>query len=160
MEGRGYTTWVPDLPDAHEPDPDTYLQFIHDHGWLCNSKSVLVGHSLGAVAILHLLQSLAEGEKVDTVVLVGAFKDNLNRPELSRLFTKVLDFESICQKARRFVLIHSDNDPYCPLAHAEYLAHELRGELIVIPGEAHFSISTAGEKYREFPELLEILFPA
>lgn len=75
--------------------------------------------------------------------------------DLSRLFDETYDWELIKTKAKEFIFFHSDNDPYCPLDHAEYLAKELDGELIVMPGEAHFSISTAGEKYKEFPELLE-----
>ncbi len=157
LEDRGYAVWVPDLPDAHEPNPTKYVQCINDSNWVLDTESVLVGHSSGAVAILHLLQSLKEGVTVNTAILVGAFKDNLGVKELSRLFDTPFDFEKIKKWAQRIIFIHSDNDPYCPLDHAEYLAERLGAELIVMSGEGHFSISTAGEKYKEFPALLTIL---
>lgn len=157
LQQGGYKTWVPDLPDADVPNPVTYLQFIKDNNWAFDQNSVMVGHSSGAVAILYILQNLQADTTIDTAVLVGAFKDNLGRDELSRLFNTPFDFEIIKSRARRIVLIHSDNDPYCPLEHAQYLANQLEAELILMPGEAHFSISTAGEEYNEFPKLLEIL---
>jgi len=157
LQEKGHVTWVPDLPGADEPNPKIYNQFLFDSDWEFNSQSVAVGHSSGAVEVLSLLQNLPEGIVIDTAILVGAFKDNLGVAELSRLFDEAFDFEIIKTRAKRFVFIHSDNDPYCPLEHAEYLSKKLGGELIVLPGEAHFSILTAGEKYKEFPLLLELI---
>jgi len=154
---RGWKVWTPDLPGADEPNPKVYNEFIFNSDWEFDEDSVLIGHSSGAVEILSLLQHLPEGTKVDKAILVGAFRDNLGVPGLSRLFDEEFDFKKIKTKANRFVFIHSDNDPYCPLDHAEYLSRQLDGELIVKPGEAHFSISTAGEKYKEFPLVLDLL---
>ena len=58
--------------------------------------------------------------------------------------------------AKSFLFIHSDNDPYCPLEHAEYLSNELNGELKVMPGQKHFSEET-DHKYSTFPLLKDIL---
>lgn len=157
LQKKGWKVLVPDLPHAEKPSIGIYNQFLLDVGWELNSQSVIVGHSSGAVATLGLLQNLPEHTIVDVAVLVGAFKDDLGNTQLTQLFEKPFDFEKIKRSAKRFVLIHSDNDPYCPLEHAEYLAEKLGGELLVKSGEAHFSISTAGEKYKEFPLLLEIL---
>lgn len=52
--------------------------------------------------------------------------------------------------------MHSDNDPYCPLEHAEYLSNELNGEFKVIFGQKHFSEKT-DPKYSTFPLLKNIL---
>jgi predicted alpha/beta hydrolase family esterase len=155
LEDVGFKVWVPDLPGADVPNPKTYNEFLFSSDWDFNDESILVGHSSGAVEIFSLLQNLSDGTQVDKAILVGAFKDNLGVDDLSRLFDETYDWELIKTKAKEFIFFHSDNDPYCPLDHAEYLAKELDGELIVMPGEAHFSISTAGEKYKEFPELLE-----
>ena len=70
------------------------------------------------------------------------------------------NFEKIKAHAKHFILIHSDNDRYCPLAHAEYLSKQLDGELIVKFGQDHFSTDTFGEKYREFPLILDLLTSA
>jgi predicted alpha/beta hydrolase family esterase len=155
LEQRDWNVWVPDLPESDRPSIERYSQFILDRtDWSFDSESIMVGHSSGAVACLGLLEKLDENICVDTCFLIGAFKGTLGWEALNDLFKKPLNYELIKKKAKRFVLIHSDNDPYCPLSHAEYLSKKLGGTLNVIPGQKHFSVSTAGTKYRRFPFLL------
>lgn len=158
LEKNGYKAWVPDLPGAKKPNIDKYNEFIFaNKEWEFNKDSILVGHSSGAVAILGLLQALPEGAKVDTCYLIGAFRNDLKWDALTDLFLTPFDFDKIKSKAKKFVFIHSDNDPYCPLEHAEYLSKELNGELIVKPGQKHFSVGTMSEGYKQFPDLLNLI---
>lgn len=155
LEKWQWRVWVPDLPGANKPNIERYNQFIfNNQNWTFNNHSILIGHSSGAVAILGLLTALPDNVVVDKCYLVGSFRDDLGWDALTDLFVKPFDFELIKTKARQFVFIHSDNDPYCPLEHAKYLSDKLSGELIVMPGQKHFSIETAGKKYHDFPFLL------
>ena len=43
-----------------------------------------------------------------------------------------------------------------PLEHAQYLAEQVGGELIVKSGQGHFNTELS-EQYRAFPELLELI---
>jgi len=95
--------------------------------------------------------------KVDTCILVGTFNNNLDRDDLNDLFLKPFDFEKIKTKAKKFIFIHSDNDPYCPIEHAKFQSKKLNGKLIIKKAQKHFSISTAGEKYKKFPFLLKLI---
>lgn len=158
LQINGWETWVPDLPGANKPNIDKYNEFIFaNKDWQFNKDSIIIGHSSGAVAILGLLQALPEDVKVDTCYLIGSFRNDLKWDALSDLFLKPFDFEKIKTKAKKFVFIHSDNDPYCPLEHAEYLSKKLNGELIVKPGQKHFSVGTMGESYNQFPDLLNLI---
>lgn len=158
LEEKGYKVWTPDLPGADKPNIQHYNKYLlKENDWVFDQNSILIGHSSGAVAILGLLQALPEGTKVDTCYLVGAFKDDLDWDALTGLFEEPFDFDQIKSKANRFVFIHSDNDPYCPLDHAEYLADQLDGELIVKESQKHFSVGTFGVEYREFSFLLELI---
>lgn len=158
LEKHKYVVWAPDLPEANKPNIDRYNSHIFaNKNWKFNKNSILIGHSSGAVAILGLLEVLPANTRVNICYLVGSFINNLNWDALSDLFVKPFDFDSIKSKANRFIFIHSDNDPYCPLDHAKYLSEKLNGELIILPGQQHFSVSTAGEKYRQFPQLLEAI---
>ncbi len=158
LEKKNWKVWVPDLPHADKPNIQTYNNFIFGNKeWKFDKNSVLIGHSSGAVAILGILQNLPEDVIVDRCILVGAFKNNLNWDALDDLFLKPFDFEKIKKHAKRIIFVHSDDDPYCPLEHAEYLKNQLGAELMVIPGQKHFSVGTAGEKYKEFPLLIELL---
>lgn len=153
LEEIGFEVWVPDLPHAEKPNIERYNHFLFTNkDWVFDSDSVIIGHSSGAVEILGLLQALPEGVVVNKCILVGSFKDDLGWDSLKELFIKPFDFEEIKKHAKEFVFIHSDNDPYCPLEHAEYLSQQLGGKLIVKKGQGHFSGSDI-----TIPEILEEL---
>ena len=77
--------------------------------------------------------------------------------DVSGMFGEPFDFEKIKARAGKFIFVHSDDDPFCPLSGAKYLARELGGELKLFRGQKHFSVGTAGEKYRQFPALWDII---
>ncbi len=156
LEKLGYEVWIPDLPGADRPNVKKYNDFIlSNKEFLFNKETIIVGHSSGAVEIFGLLQELRD--KVKAVYLIGSFMNDLGWKSLSSLFVEPFDFDLIKTKSDKFVFFHSDDDPYCPLDHAKFLSEKTGGELIVLPGQKHFSTGTAGEKYKKFPELLEMI---
>jgi uncharacterized protein len=154
LQGLGYDVWLPQLPDAVLPDASKYNQLLLNNGFNFNEETLMIGHSSGAVSILNLLQELPAGIKIKAAFLVGAFKGPLDKAARSKLFPKPFDFEKIKSHCGKFVFIHSDNDPYCPLSDAEFLAEKLDGELIVEKGQGHFNLE-ASPKYNQFPLLLD-----
>lgn len=157
LEENGLEVWVPDLPHSEKPNITRYNDFIlQNKQWVFDENTSIVGHSSGAVAILGLLQHLPAGTKVDICILVGAFKDDLGWDSLKELFNEEFDFDLIKSKAKKFIFIHSDNDPYCPLEHAQHLSGKLDGDLILREGQGHFSTGKNSE-YTKFPFLLELL---
>jgi len=153
---KGFKVWVPQLPEADEPKIHRYNEFIFDK-WQFNSDSILIGHSSGAVAILGILQEMPEDIVVEKAILVAGFKDDLGIDAIKKMFEYQFDWDKIKRCAKKFILIHSDNDPHVPLGHGKYLEEKLNGELKILSGQGHFSISTAGEKYKQFPELLQYI---
>ena len=94
FEKSNWDVWVPNLPHSERPHPENYIPFLlGDKEWDLNEESVIIGHSSGAVTILHLLQSLPDDVKVDTCILVGTFNDDLGEDFLSVLFDTPFDFE-------------------------------------------------------------------
>lgn len=158
LEQAGWKVWVPDLPGADFPNSRRYNMYIlGNRKWSFNKDSIIIGHSSGAVAALGLLQNLPEKSVVNKVILVGSFRDNLGWHNLDGLFEEPLRFAKLKRHAKEFLFIHSDNDPYGPLDHAQYLAKKLDAKLLVQKGEQHFSIKEGGEKYKRFPYLLQLL---
>jgi len=158
LEKKSWQVLVPALPCANKPNIKRYNKFLLEElNLYLDEESILIGHSSGAVAILGLLQALPESVVVDTCYLIGAFKDNLDWDALDGLFEEPFNFAKIKNKAKHFVFIHSDNDPYCPLEHAKFLAEKLGGELIIKEGQKHFSIGSFGEEYKKFLFLLELI---
>lgn len=153
LEQAGWQVWTPDLPRANEPHIGRYNQHIFaNKDWAYDEDTVIVGHSSGALAALGILQALPEDTKIKEAVLIGSFKNDLGWKNLGGLFEAPYDYDTIRQRAGQFTLFHSNDDPYCPLDHAEYLAEKLGGELHVHPGQKHFSVET-DPKYTEFPQL-------
>lgn len=152
---KNYKVFLQEMPLAWRPDIDIYWDFVKDK-FNFNNESILIGHSSGAVAILGLLQKLTPIKKVEKAILVGSFiKDRGCNCE--GLFKKDFDWDVIKNNANEFYIIHSDDDPYCPLEDAEEIAKNLGTKVMLIKGQKHFSISTVGEKYKEFPELLKLI---
>ena len=155
LEKRGYTVWSPDLPRADKPDEKRYLDFIFaNKQWTFNRNTIIIGHSSGGVAALKLLQRLPDGVVIDRCFTVGAFTNTHGWDDIAGLFTRPFDFAEIKKHVGKFIVYHSDDDPYVPLSDAKELESKLSAELIFIPGQGHFNLEK-GERYRSFPELLE-----
>lgn len=155
--GQGHSVWLPQLPNADKPNATTYNGFLlGNKDFVFDEDTILIGHSSGAVAILNLLQALPEGTVIKAAFLVAAFKDSLGEESLAGLFSKPFDFESIRARCIKFTYIHSDDDPYCPIDHAEYLALKTGGKLMVFEGQGHFN-TEASPRYKQFPELLDFI---
>lgn len=159
LKDRGWKVWVPDLPGTNHPNTKRYRKFIFaNKNWQFDENSVLIGHSSSPLVICNLLQNLPDEVKVDTCIFVGAFRQEHDWDlDTSGLFIESYHWDRIKTKAKKFILIHSDDDPYCPLEDAQWLAQKLNGELIIKPGQKHFSISPGGPKYKKFPFLLKLI---
>lgn len=157
LQDREWNVWVPDLPQPEKPSIERYNQFLlANKDWQYNQETFLVGHSSGSVATLGLLQDLPAPVVVDTCILVGAFQGDLGRKDLKELQKQPFDFEVLKSKAKRYIFIHSDNDPHCPFLGAKDLCDKLEGTMIWVKGGGHFNTET-DEKYTEFPLVLEVL---
>lgn len=158
LVNMGLVVWTPQLPNTNKPNPQEVIPFItQNFPFQISENTILVGHSSGAVEILHLLPTLST--RIRLSILVGSFKDNefLKYEANNELFSIPLDLESCQAHCQEFIYIHSDNDPFCPLDHAQYLMSKTGGSLIILPGQKHFSLSTMGASYSKFPKLLEII---
>jgi predicted alpha/beta hydrolase family esterase len=160
LEEKGFRVWLPDLPNPNLPSLTGINKFIFaNKDWEFNSDSIIVGHSSGAIAILAILSELSENVILDKCILVSYFtKDSTGgkwEPN-ARLFDYDFDFEKIKKHAKKFIIVHSDNDPYGPLEDVKKLAQKLGGELIIKKGQGHFNLEK-GKQYHQFPFLLELI---
>lgn len=105
-------------------------------GYLKN-EDILLGHSLGALAILQYLEMVEMTETPRAVILVAA-PWKVSRPELRRLFVDDLDADVLMWKAREFVVIHSADDKLVPIEHGRKLADQLRARFIETATDDHY----------------------
>jgi predicted alpha/beta hydrolase family esterase len=159
LEGRGYNVLLPQLPGADKPNAKVYTDFLLAQDWDWQDN-LLIGHSSGAVEILHLLQHLPPPVTVKTAVLAGVFSAALaEKPgweHLKGMFIEPLEFKVITGKAEKFLFIHGTDDPWCDPLQARHIAQEASGEYVEVPGGQHFSASL-DPAYTRFPLLLTLL---
>lgn len=159
LEMLGHDVWVPDLPQADTPSIKRYNKFLLDRNWDFDN-SIIVGHSSGSVAIMGLLTELPKDVTINTAILIGTFTERLSDSPswgmLKELFTEPFDYEAIRQKAKQFIFIHSEDDPYCPIEQAEEVHAKLGGEFIRYTDKGHFS-RHLDPQFEKFPELLELI---
>ncbi len=154
LEARGYMVWVPNLPTAQQPDATQMTDFLlarTDWDW---SDNLVVGHSSGAVEIMQLLPRLQK--KVDTAVLIGAFDSPLWPEEHKYLFKPAIDYDAVKRHVRHAIVLHGEDDPWCPVDGAKRIADSLDAELIIIHGAGHFSTSL-DQRWIQIPELVQLL---
>jgi len=162
LEKKGLKVWLPDLPNSDSPDPAVWTKFIlSDKDWAFNKHSIMIGHSAGATLILRLLENLPDDTKILKAILVAGYVELGTLPQYFRYKKKMVkgsfNWKKIKKSCEEFVFIHSDNDKYqCGQEQGKIMQKNLGGKLVIKPGQGHFNLE-AGEKYRQFPELLEYI---
>jgi len=153
LEKIGYSVWVPQLPDANNPNLETQLPFVLN--WEYDNDTVLIGHSAGCPLILSLLENI--NTKIKMIILVGGFIDcdiNVPKPILQDKY----DWEKIKNNCEKFIFINSDNDPWgCDDKQGRKMFDNLGGELIIRHGEGHMGSESFNQPYKEFPLIVNLV---
>jgi len=153
LENKGVKVYCPNLPDSDYPKMKEWLKVIRDAVGEFNDL-VIIGHSLGAVAIPRVLEHLSDDEKIKAGILVSGFVNNVGIEEINDFFKEKVDWAKVKSKADKFYIINSDDDPYIPLKEAELLHKKLGGELIIEKGLGHIN---AGSGFIEYKRVLDII---
>lgn len=165
LEEKGYQVYLPQIPIPDRPNLEVTWDIVKDN-FEFNEESLIIGHSSGATLALGILQKLPEGKRIKRTILVAAFVDPdllpkifeyLNPSDYKDLFPGKWDWEKIRNSSGDFIIFDSSNDPFVQLRHGDFLERELGGKRITHSGAKHFSVFTAGEKWRQFPEILEYI---
>lgn len=154
LESRGIAAYCPDLPNSGFPEQKKWLETIRAAVKILDNSLVIVGHSLGAVAILRLLETFGEGETVRAAILVAGFTDNLGIKPIADFFKVPFNWEKIKTKAEKFVVIHSDDDPYISVSDAEFLKNNLDAEFILEHRAGHINVKSGYLKYERLRDLI------
>lgn len=157
MEGKGWDVVAPLLPNSKEPLVFDWLLTLGKAVGKVDEDTYIVGHSLGAITTLKLLDNLSGNESIGGVVLVAGFDNPVERKEMENFFYSPLNWEKVKRTCKKFVIIHSEDDPVVPADNGVRMKNKLDAERILVDGYRHFS---AEEGIHTLPlvlqELLEI----
>lgn len=136
-ELEGLDVKVPDFGQDQTPDYGKWSTKLEEVLQGLNpGETVLVGHSLGGALVSRYL-SQYEGEPFLKAFLVAAPYENIGWEVLDVFFDGSKLDASAKDKAKKFYILASDNDPYIPLDHADKFKELLGGEVIVENGLEH-----------------------
>ncbi|GMU25226.1 alpha/beta hydrolase [Patescibacteria group bacterium] len=153
LESRGWTTEALKLPNPVLPRRASWVSKIRAS--IRGGDTVLIGHSLGCLAILQALSG-QDAPTVQRVICVSGF----GRPFLRLLqngktkqewLPTDLDFDAIKAHADSWAVVHAHRDPLVPFAEGEWLAEQF-GVQLIVPGRTGHLIHE--EKAFEVPEIL------
>ena len=155
LEEKGCKVIVPQFPSPPVVSAkiSEWFDVLKEYEKDTNEDTILIGHSLGGVFALRVLEKLEH--PVKAVFLIGTpigIKPILNYDRDSSFSGFDFDWQNIKNKSKHFVVFHSDDDPFVSLGNGEQLAKELGVELTFIPKAGHFNKKSG---YLSFPELLE-----
>jgi uncharacterized protein len=155
LEKKGYTVFVPQFPSPPIiPSKITeWFEVLKNYEQYINKDTILIGHSLGGVFTLRILEKLEH--TVKATFLIGApigVRPILNYDRDSSFSGFSFDWDAIKKNAGDTVVFHSDNDPYVGLENGKQLAKNLGVKLSFVPNAGHFN-AKAG--YLKFEKLLE-----
>lgn len=156
LEKVGVETVVPQFPTPVGQSFEAWMEVLKPHLPKITFETILIGHSLGCIFTLRLLETLSQPVKL--TVLVGApigirpIQNYKSDYEFSNGFN--FDWQKIKQKSKNFIVYHSDNDPYVSLANGQELAKCLGVNLTFVPNAGHFN-KAAG--YTSFEHIINKL---
>ncbi len=156
LRKEGHEVISPDFPDTSRPKLEGWLaktrelvpEFMPGDGW------VLVGHSLGCPTILRLLESFGPHEKARAAILVAGFAKDIGVREIRNFVEAPFDYARIREKAGRFIVINSDDDPFIELSEGRRMAGLLGARLVVERGAGHIN---EGSGFTSYPRLLGLI---
>lgn len=142
------------MPTPETPNIDEWVEEIDRHVERNMGDEIyLVGHSLGSPAILNYLER--KDVQIAGAILVSGRCVNPSREETMGFYRgkdSTFDFENIKKKAKKFLVIHGDNDEVVPFENAGIMSKGLGCELVVIKNGGHLG---GKDGFDTLPEVLE-----
>ncbi len=146
-QAKGYEVHVPLLKDHAKPTLSDWFGSVLDDFTL-DSETSIVGHSLGAVFAMKLVEN--SNVKIDQLVLVSGWDAWDLTPEQATFFETLIDHEKIIKNCRKITVVHSTNDPYFTIYHAAEMAKRFNANFIKIENGGHLRKQ---DGFEEFPQL-------
>jgi len=150
----GFFTLVPQFPTPEKQSLSNWLRVMEPHFPLMNEETILIGHSVGGIFALRILEQLSM--PIRAAFVVGSYIgiDEIKGYTLSQqeLFLQTpFDWKKIRANAHNLYVYHSDNDPNVTLDNGNALANHLGITLSFLPNCGHFNEAAGMLK---FPALL------
>lgn len=148
LEHEGQKVYVPQFPHPKDHPLLDWLEVLKPYEKLIDEDSLLIGHSLGGLFLLRVLEKLSSPVRAAFFAAAPVGVKPIRYYDSDYKFSG-FDFkwDQIKPKAQDFKVYHSDNDPYVSLANGEELAKQLGVELTFIPKAGHLNAESGYTKF-------------
>lgn len=158
LEDLGYEVWVPQLPDANNPDIKKWLPVAMEGKY--TEETIIIGHSAGGPLVLSVLENIRV--QIHKAILVAGFGRELRYDKEHKSSQPILqneyNWEKIKTSAKDIVYIHSNNDPWTiDEKEGLYMWRKTGGTLILRSDEGHMGSDSFKQPYTSFPLLEKLL---
>jgi len=150
---------TPKMPDTDNPKISPWVDKLKEVVGELENNDVLIGHSIGCQAILRFLEILDNGKKAEKVIFIAPWVKlaNLSGDEEWKIAKPWLEmpinFNKVKNKAKSFIALFSDNDPWVPLEeNVKIFREKLNSKIVILKNKGHFS---EDEGINELPEILD-----
>ena len=151
LENKGYEVIVPTMPNASEPEINTWVSYLKKIVGKPNDGTYFVGHSIGCQAVLRYLETLDSQIKIGGAIFIApwmSLDENTIKEEGKevKLVAKPwietpINWKKVKVHTDKFVCIFSDNDPYVPLSNQKLFEKNLNARIITEHNKGHYTKS-------------------
>lgn len=156
LEKKGCNVHVPTFPTPTGQSLDHWMRVFDHYRQYLDSKTILIGHSVGPAFLLNVLETLEE--PVKACFFIAGFTGLLGNDgfdDLNRTFVaKDFDWGTIKENCNKFYVLNGADDPYVPIERGVALAKRLGTEVITIDKGGHLNAESG---FKTFPRLLELV---
>lgn len=142
LTDAGIDAEVPALPDSDNPKLDAWLAALSDAIGVADESLLLIGHSLGGIALLHWLARAEPSIRIGGLLLIAPPITPTGIAEVDRFLDPAPDLVMAGQRVLRSNAIVSRLDPYLrpdPLQLSQRLLAELGAQIVLVDDRGHFS---------------------
>ncbi len=161
LSKRDYEVIIPKFPSPPivPAKIDEWFSVLREYEDRISENTVLIGHSLGGVFTLRVLEKLKS--PIKAALFVGTpigVKPIISYDRENSFSGFAFDWKTIRSNSKDFVVYQSDNDPYVGLEDGEQLAENLRVALSYVPNAGHFNKKAGYLKFDQLRDkVLELL---
>jgi uncharacterized protein len=135
LEKRDIKVLAPTMPDNIMAKASVWLPYMQDK-LQCDSKTIVIGHSSGAVAAMRY----AEQHKLLGSVLISACYTDLDN-EFERMagyYDTPWDWDAIKANQQWIIQLASTDDPFIPIQEARHIHKKLSSTYLELHDQGHF----------------------
>lgn len=157
LEKNGFVVEVPEMPDTAHPRINAWVAKLSEVCGRIEPDTVFVGHSVGCQTILRFLEKQPKFTKCAGVIMVApwmhltdaAMQDDDEREIGNHWMQAPINWKEIKSKAKRFVSIFSEDDPYVPLSDSDIFEQKLGSKTVIVKGRGHIDVGPTSVELKE-----------